>query len=663
MKTARKTLTLLLFAGATAWGGARLMSDVLRLQSPDRAPQLLAAIDFDNPPQGVGPHDWSQWGGSSIRNNTPEGENIATEWEVGSFDKEGKWIKEDSHNIKWVSQLGSQSYGNPVVANGQVYVGTNNGAGNLKRYPANVDLGVLVCFDEKDGKFLWQHSNEKLPTGRVHDWPLQGVCATPMVEGERLWYVSNRGEVVCLDTQGFYDDKDNGPVTNEPARLFDIMKNEDPAKDQLAGVLAALKQGKMSPVLAADFEAAGLEVPAEAKVTADGANFKITFTSKSGVPREVQLEMAGPKLSAYKLLNTDDKDEADVIWRLNMMKELGVSQHNMCSCSVTSAGDLLFVNTSNGVDEGHVNLPSPGAPSFVALDKNTGKVIWTDGSPGENVLHGQWSSPTYAVLGGVPQVLFGAGDGWLYSFRADSGTDSGHPELLWKFDCNPKKSKYVLGGRADRNHLIGTPVVYDGLVYIGVGEDPEHGEGVGHLWCIDPTKRGDVSIEVVYNRKDPSKPIPHKRMQACVEEDGDFTKPNPNSAMIWHYAGYDANGNGKIEFEETMHRTCGTATIKDGLLFIADFSGLFHCLDAKTGIPYWTHDMLAAAWGSSLIVDGKVYVGDEDGDISVFKLSKDMELLAENLMSSSVYSTPVVANNTLFIADKDHLFAIVNEDK
>jgi hypothetical protein len=31
-------------------------------------------------------------------------------------------------------------------------------------------------------------------------------------------------------------------------------------------------------------------------------------------------------------------------------------------------------------------------------------------------------------------------------------------------------------------------------------------------------------------------------------------------------------------------------------------------------------------------------------------------------MSSSVYSTPVVANNTLFVADKDHLFAIVNEE-
>src|SRR5690606_24645164 len=140
------------------------------------------------------------WGGSPLRNNTPNAERMPTEWEIGTFDFEtGKWNQDGSENIAWVAQLGSQSYGNPVVANGRVYVGTNNSAGYLDRYPPNVDLGVLVCCRESDGKFLWQHSNEKLPTGRVHDWPLQGVCATPYVEGNRLWYVSNRGEVVCLD--------------------------------------------------------------------------------------------------------------------------------------------------------------------------------------------------------------------------------------------------------------------------------------------------------------------------------------------------------------------------------------------------------------------------------------------------------------------------------
>ncbi|HTM53308.1 MAG TPA: PQQ-binding-like beta-propeller repeat protein [Pirellulales bacterium] len=625
-------------------------------------PSKPQSTPADNQPQGVGPLDWGQWGGSSMRNNTPEGKNIPTEWNIGSFDpKTGAWIKDEAKNVKWAAALGSQSYGNPVVANGQVYVGTNNGAGYLKRYPATIDLGVLVAFSEKDGKFLWQHSNEKLPTGRVHDWPLQGVCATPLVEGERLWYVTNRGEVVCLDTKGFYDNQDDGPVTKDPGRLFDIAKNEDAAKDKFAPIVKSLKESKIAEGLAAEFKTVGINVPADAKVAADGPNFKITFTPSGGAPREILLRAEGPRLSVYKLINTDDKDEADVIWRVNMMKDLGVSQHNMCSCSVTTVGDILYVCTSNGVDEAHENLPAPSAPSFVAMDKNSGKVIWTDNSPGSNVLHGQWSSPSYAVLGGVPQVLFGGGDGWLYSFKGDGTAKDGKPELLWKFDCNPKESKYTLGGRADRNHIIGTPVIHEGLVYVGVGEDPEHGEGVGHLWCIDPTKRGDVSAELAFNVNDLTKPIAHHRMQAVNTKAGEVARPNPNSAAVWHYASYDLNKNKKVEFEETMHRTCGTVAIKNGLLFVADFSGLFHCLDAKTGVPYWTHDMLAAAWGSPLIVEDKVYIGDEDGDISIFRLSKEMDLIAENSMSNSVYSTPVVANNTLFIANKDHVFAIVGD--
>ncbi len=524
----------------------------------------------------------NQWGVTPQRNNVPVGHNIPTEWKVGKFNlRTGEWDPTGSKNIKWVARLGSQSYGNPVVADGKVFVGSNNNGGWLKRYPPSVDLGVLLCFDAKNGKFLWQLSNEKLPTGRVHDWPQQGLCATSLVEGNRLWVVTNRGEVVCLDTEGFRDGKNNGPFTDE-------------------------------------------------------------------------------------LVKADD--EADVIWKFDMMKELGISQHNMCSCSVTDAGDMLFVNTSNGVDVEHNYIPAPEAPSFFAMDKNTAKVLWTDRSPGLNILHGQWSSPSYGILGGVPQVIFGGGDGWLYSFDP-KGDGQGHAKLLWKFDCNPKTAFYTVSGKATRNHIIGTPVIYDGLVYVAVGEDPEHGEGIGHLWCIDPTKYldgRDVSPELAFNSKDPTKPIPPKRLQDVVEADGDFARPNPDSAAVWHYSEQDTNGDGKIDFEETMHRTPGTCAIKDDILYIADFSGLFHCLDAKTGKVHWVYDMLSSAWGSPLIVDGKVYVGDEDGDIAIFRHSADPKVAMKNdapyygeiNMGNSVYSTPIVADNVLYIANRTHLFAI-----
>ena len=604
--------------------------------------------------------DWNQWGGTSYRNNTPVGTGIPTSWNVGRRDREtGEWTGQE--NIKWVSGVGSQTYGNPVVASGKLLVGTNNSGGYLARYPSGTDLGVLLCFDEQTGEFLWQHSSEKLPTGRVHDWPLQGICSAPYVEGDRVWFVSSRGRVVCVDADGYHDGTDDGEITNERARLFDIRVNEDPAIDQVAPAVAALDEGNVNETLRTAAAKAAFELPEEVSVATDTAGKKWTITATvNGEERTVIAQIMGPKLSVFKIVTTSDTEEADTLWEFDMMGSLEVSQHNMCSCSITALGDLLFINTSNGLDESHINLPSPDAPSFIAMDKNTGEVYWTDKSPFDNILHGQWSSPAVGLLDGVPQAIFAGGDGWVYSFKADKGTD-GAPELLWKFDANPKTSKWILGGRGTRNNIIATPVIYDGKVYVAVGQDPEHGEGEGHLWCIDPAKRGNVSPELAID-VETGEEIPHQRLQAVIEEDGQVARDNENSAVIWHYSVNDANGDGEITFEEQMHRSTGTVCIKDDLLYIADFSGLFHCLDAQTGEVHFTYDMFAAAWGSPLIVDGHVYIGDEDGDIAIFELSADAQTPIEEVyMGNSVYSTPIVANGTLFIANKTHVFAIATQ--
>jgi outer membrane protein assembly factor BamB len=626
------------------------------------AGKLIPTID-KNANAPIKPGDWNQWGGTSYRNNTPIAKNIPTQWDPGTFDrKTGKW-NNDGENIKWVAQVGSQTYGNPTVAGGKVMVGTNNNAAYLKRYPDDVDLGVLVCFDEKTGEFLWQHSCEKLPTGRVHDWPQQGICAASYVEGNRAWITTSRGEIVCVDINGFHDGKDDGEQ-NIPAKMFEIMKDsDDPTMDEVAPAIAQLNEGKLPAGLAKRFTDSGIEVAADTKVEVAEAGKKWTLTVKiDGNDRNLFVVAQGPKLLGYKVLGIHDKNESDVIWTFDMMKELGSSQHNMCSTSITCLGDILFCCTGNGVDESHINIPAIEAPSFFAIDKNTKEVYWTDNTPGPNIIHGQWSSPAVAELGGVWQVIYGGGDGWLYSFKADKGKD-GKPELLWRFDLNPKEAKWVLGGRGTRNEPIGTPVVYDGLVYIAVGQDPEHGEGIGHMYCIDPTKRGDVSEFLAVKRDNPKEIVPVRRLVGVLEEEGEVAIPNPNTACVWHYSEEDRNGDGEIDFEEQIHRTIGTVAIQDDLLFIADFSGLFICMDAKSGKVHWVYDMLAASWGSPLIVDGHVYMGDEDGDVIVFKLSKEQhEPVAEINMGNSIYSTPIVANGVLYIGNKTHLFAITGGD-
>jgi hypothetical protein len=142
------------------------------------------------------------WGGTTGRNMKSSIKNLPESWDVNS----GK-------NIKWKVPIGTTSYGNPVVSDGKIFLGTNNG--NPRDPEITGDKGVLMCFQESDEKFLWQAVTDKLDSGWENDFQEQGVCSSPAVEDKRLYYVINRGELVCLDTEGFMDDENDGPFLDE----------------------------------------------------------------------------------------------------------------------------------------------------------------------------------------------------------------------------------------------------------------------------------------------------------------------------------------------------------------------------------------------------------------------------------------------------------------
>ncbi|MCH5375919.1 MAG: PQQ-like beta-propeller repeat protein, partial [Planctomycetes bacterium] len=153
--------------------------------------------------------DWPCWGGGINRNmvnaTTGFSDAFTPKTPVTDPQKLHKVPETpiDDFNVLWTARLGSQTYGNPVVAHGKVWVGSNNGGEYRPQHTG--DRGVVLCFDEKSGEFLWQLTRAKLPQGRVNDWPEQGICSTPCVEGDRMWVVTNRAELMCLDTEGFLD--------------------------------------------------------------------------------------------------------------------------------------------------------------------------------------------------------------------------------------------------------------------------------------------------------------------------------------------------------------------------------------------------------------------------------------------------------------------------
>lgn len=130
----------------------------------------------------------------------------------------------------------------------------------------------------------------------------------------------------------------------------------------------------------------------------------------------------------------------------------------------------------------------------------------------------------------------------------------------------------------------------------------------------------------------------------CVDasKSGDITK----TGLIWD--------------SKEVRRTMSTVSIdpENGLLFVADLSGYIYCFDAETGQKYWKHDMQAHIWGSTLVADGKVYCGDEDGDLQVFASDKRLMLICEANLGAPIYSAPIVANGVLYLATASHLWAI-----
>jgi outer membrane protein assembly factor BamB len=453
-----------------------------------------------------------------------------------------------TENVRWVALLGSQSYGNPIAAGGRVYVGTNNDVPRDPRFQG--DRSALYCLDAGSGALLWQLNVPKLGTVQVSDWEFVGLCSSPAVEGDRLWVLTNRGELACLDVDGLADGND-GPFQDEGRYL------------------------------------------------------------------------AGPGNEPMELAATD----ADILWLFDMIAECGVRPHNITSSSPCLVGDRVWVATSNGVDVDHAGTPAPDAPSLIVVDKDTGALVGVEASGlGRRILHASWTSPAYLRTDSLELAVFGGPDGWIYAFEPDPvpGEDGvAVLEEAWRCDANKPEYRVDEEGNPRRyatregpSEVVATPIVWDGKVYAAIGQDPDHGSGVGRLVCIDPSGEGDVS----------------------------------RTHVLWDY--------------DRIHRSLSTPAVWEGLLFTADLSGFVYCLDARTGEEHWVHDTMAHIWGSPLVADGKVYIGNEDGFLTILPATPEYakERVIEVDMRSPMYSSPIAADGVLYVALPTHLYAVEESD-
>jgi outer membrane protein assembly factor BamB len=337
-----------------------------------------------------------------------------------------------------------------VVANGRVLVGTNNEQPRDPRYRG--DRGVLMCFKEEDGTFLWQLLVPKRED-RLTDWPRTGICSSPVVDGQRVYLLSNRGEVLCLDLNGQADGND-GPFRDE--NRFMASKGEAPIDvgPRDADILWRF-----------DLEALGVHQHDAAHSSALVHGPLLYVNTCNGVSNS-HFEMPAPDAPSLVVL---DKTTGRLVAKDE--ERMGVRTIHCTWSSPSTARvngrELVFFGGGDAVCYAFEALGSAPPPGEVLGLKKVWFFDCDPASPRENILDWQdnrregpstisgmpvfHEGRIYVTAGG--DYWHGKKDAWLKCIRADGQGDITRTGEAWSYLLD----KYCLS----------TPAVHDGLTYIG----------------------------------------------------------------------------------------------------------------------------------------------------------------------------------------------------
>jgi outer membrane protein assembly factor BamB len=315
----------------------------------------------------------------------------------------------------------------------------------------------------------------------------------------------------------------------------------------------------------------------------------------------------------------DGGRRANVVWELDMVKTLGVFKRDASDIgnplpSPVVWRDLVYCVTGNGSAFGFPErvipgglVPRPGAPSFIAVEKLSGKVVWSKGL-GNEIIYGQWSSPAIVADDNGCQVVFPGGDGWLY------GCDGRTGQVRWKVDYNSASAtRWKRDRRGSRNFYAARPTVRGDTVYIAPNQEWEAGARVpGSVYAIAIAPR----------------------------------RERGGAAVRWHYQA--------PEFEGAF----GSVAIGRDAVYVLGRAGSVLSLDALSGRRLW-HRQLGVSAGrftSPVIDQGKLWVGTAE---YLFVLEAESgRQLARYDLGSEIMGTPVLVDRVVYVASRDYLWAI-----
>ncbi len=309
-----------------------------------------------------------------------------------------------------------------------------------------------------------------------------------------------------------------------------------------------------------------------------------------------------------------------VVWKLDFINQLKVFKRDAIVNPVPSPlvdGDRVYCVTGNGSIHGDENVPemrsfvpNPDAPSFVAMDANTGNMLWQNSAPGKSICYGQWGSPAKLVVGKTDAILFPGGDGFLYALAPETG------RILAKVNLNePGTKAWSYHQRGDVAFCSQRPLVKDHMIYLGLGQDQDMPVG----------KRFPI---------------------ICIDGKELLNRSSRQRVIRWEYRNEEFDG------------TLGAMAVAENRIYAISRTGCLLCIDRKWGHLNWMVSYEGSTRFPGIAIDGgRVYVPTDDS-IWVYDDADVPRALLRYKFEYMPMGKPVVADNELFVTTSSYLWCL-----
>jgi hypothetical protein len=93
-------------------------------------------------------------------------------------------------------------------------------------------------------------------------------------------------------------------------------------------------------------------------------------------------------------------------------------------------------------------------------------------------------------------------------------------------------------------------------------------------------------------------------------------------------------------------------------VYMVSEKGVASCLDARTGAVHWTERLGGNFSSSPLHADGRIYVGNRNGETFVFRPGRQFSLEATNPLDGSIMATPAAVGRAIYVRTEAALYRI-----